>query len=776
MLAAATFEGLALSDSGRIVDVNEQLARLLGYAEHELVGREVAELVAPAARGRVTAHRSGGDEPYGHTALRKDGSTLEVEVRARDMVIGGRALRVTAVRDVTEQRQVEIALQAIVQGTPHVGARFFEALVSETARALGVRHVFVAALQPGLPERARTIAFCVDGEAVPNFEYELAGTPCADVQHGQACVYSADVRREFPDDAWVHANGIQGYLGLPLQDADGRPLGILAAFHDRPFANPALARSVLSVFAGRAAAELERLHADETLRHTQASLRATLETTPHVAIQWFDADGRVVYWNPASEQMFGYRADEAVGKTLDQLIHTPEESAAFLAVLRAIARAGMVVGPAEYPFRRRDGSAGTCLSTTFAIPGPQGAPCFACMDVDISDRKRAEAERALLQAQLHHAQKLDALGTLAGGIAHDFNNILGIIFVLGGIIAAERTAPERVRQDASELLVAAGRARDLVRQILAFSRKPSGEREVTELGAIVRETLTFLRSALPANIDLRIEIAADVPAVRAAAAQLHQVIMNLGTNALHALGELGGELVVTLEAVMVDDDHARALGGVRPGPHARLSVRDTGCGMDAETRARIFEPFFTTKPPGQGTGLGLAVVHGIAQAHEGALEVESEAGQGATFRLYLPAVEGGPRAPAVAAVAPARGRGERILLVDDEAALRSSWVRRLQALGYRVTAFGDPLEALEEVRRAPGEVDVLVTDLTMPNLSGLELVRRLHELRPGLPVLLVSGHGEGWTDEELRALGVSAFLPKPVEARAIAEALRRVLA
>jgi len=775
-LTAAAFDGIGISDQGKIVDTNDQLAEMLGYQRSELIGKDVAVLVAPESREHVmAAMRSGLAAPYEHLAQRKDGSTIYVEVRGKLIDFDGRQARVTIVRDITERRRLQDAVRTIVEGTGVVGAEFFPALVRGVASSLGARYAFVAELLQGPPERLHTLALWADGAQRPNIEFLLQGTPCERAQ--ERCCYPSGVQELFPSDALLARLHVQSYLGVPLASASGEPLGWLVALHDRPLEHSDFAQSILTIFAGRAAAELERLRSDAALRHSEESLRATIDTTPHVAIQWYDGRGQVLLWNRASEQMFGWTAQEALGKTLDQLILTPQETRAFLELIAELGRTGQPSGPLESHFRRRDGSEGLCLSTLFSIPDAGGHPRFVCMDVDISERRRAEQQKAELEAQLRHTQQLEALGTLAGGIAHDFNNVLAAIFAYGELAQLDADQPQQARAHLVELQKAADRARDLVQQILTFSRRQVQERSPTRVQQVVQEVLKFLRSTLPATIEIDSHIDWQAPVVLAASIQLHQVILNLCTNAAHAMQGTQGRLGVRLDTLDLEPGSERQeqVPGLNAGRYVRLTVSDTGHGMSWETRQRIFEPFFTTKQPGEGTGLGLAVVHGIVRDHEGAVRVDSQLGRGSTFQIYLPAhdwVETGVDA-GLSVSAP--GQGERILFVDDETALCEAWRSVLERIGYSVTTFSDPLLALEAFRRNPRDFDLVITDLTMPHMTGTELARRILELRPTLPILLVSGSTGNLTAEEVRTLGLRELLTKPVTPAALALALRRTL-
>jgi signal transduction histidine kinase len=398
-----------------------------------------------------------------------------------------------------------------------------------------------------------------------------------------------------------------------------------------------------------------------------------------------------------------------------------------------------------------------------------------------AEHRRAHVELELsrdhYEAQLRHAQKMESIGTLAGGIAHDFNNILGGI--LGNTALALEALGEAhpASTHLHEVHKASVRARTLVRQILTFSRREPQELIAQSLRPVVEETRRLLRATLPAGVELDVTLGDEAPHVHADATQIQQVLMNLCTNAWHALKDGVGRVAIGLDAVTLDAAAGQRLGGLPSGPYAHLWVSDTGTGMDAATRERIFEPFFTTKPVGQGTGLGLSVAHGIVVAHRGAIAVDSVPGKGSTLHLYLPAVE------SVAAAASAQdaaqldtlGHGERVLYVDDDEIMVLMVERLLQRSGYRVSTFQSANAALAAVRDDPDTFDFVVTDFNMPECSGLDLAHELARIRPELPVVISSGY---ITDDLLdlaREAGVRGLIEKQNTFEDLCELLARVL-
>lgn len=400
---------------------------------------------------------------------------------------------------------------------------------------------------------------------------------------------------------------------------------------------------------------------------------------------------------------------------------------------------------------------------------------------DITSAHAADLRRQALEDRLRQAQKMEAIGNLAGGIAHDFNNILTAILSHAELLQLELprgTAPEQAADSVQEIVAAAGRAKDLVKQILTFSRKQSAERKALVLAPVVQEAVKLVRPAIPASIEVLAALHAEGRAALANSSQIHQVVLNLCHNAAQAIGDRPGTITVRLEAETVTPEFANAHPPLRPGPCLVLSVSDTGCGMSADTVARIFEPFFTTKSPGLGTGLGLAVAHGIVQGHEGAITVESVEGKGSHFRVYLPEAPQ-PRSSAKSgqrsiAGLPA-GSGQRILFVDDEPSVAKIGVKLLERLGYEARAINDPEEARDLVLQDPAAWDLIISDYLMPRLTGVDMAKAIWAARPDLPMILAAGYGGQVDARRAKSAGFKSFMSKPFALQTLAEACANAL-
>lgn len=394
---------------------------------------------------------------------------------------------------------------------------------------------------------------------------------------------------------------------------------------------------------------------------------------------------------------------------------------------------------------------------------------------EIVERQHAEQNQQRLEEQLRQSQKMEAVGTLAGGIAHDFNNILAVIIPYSHFALEESADRPQMQEYLRQILAASDRAKNLVQQVLAFSRRQRQERQILDPQPIVKEALKLLRSALPTTIEIKQNLQ-PTPPVLADPTQIHQVLMNLCTNAEHALHGQPGQLEIALTTTHVDAAFAQLHPELRVGEYVRLSVRDTGCGMSPELLARVFEPFFTTKAPGQGTGLGLSVVHGIVKSHDGAILVQSQPGQGTEFQIFLPAQQRSAVTPMVETKpAPAMGQGQHILLVDDEPAVANAVGRLLAQKGYRVTAKTSPQEAWQIFRAQPADFDLLLTDLTMPGMTGVELARQVYAMRADLPVVLTTGFGGDAVTNGMTSTNIRKVLQKPLQPHVVTEVLQEVL-
>ena len=504
----------------------------------------------------------------------------------------------------------------------------------------------------------------------------------------------------------------------------------------------------------------QRIEQRQALQRSEERYRSIVQTAEE-GIWVIDAQTITTFVNPKMARMLGYTDAEMLGRSMYDFMDERAREDAQENVRR---RARGISEQHDFRLTRKDGTDVWTAMSTSAHFDEHGAYSGAlAMVTDVTEQRRGEALRRELEVQLREAQKMEAIGVLAGGIAHDFNNVIAGILGNTALATQDLQVGHAAAISLEQIRKAALRGRGLVQQILAFARRQPRAVVSCELRPLLEDCVALLRATLPAAVTLDVALGDNPLFVMADANQVQQVVMNLCTNAWHSLGGRPGRVGVSLAGVDLDSAAALRLGGgLTPGAYARLAVEDDGRGMDAGTRARIFEPFFTTKPVGEGTGLGLAVAHGIVAAHGGVIRVQTAPGEGSRFEVYLPrsantaaAAERG-QPPALAH----RGHGERVLYVDDDEVMVVMVERLLERLGYAVTCMSDPVAAIEAVRAQPQGFDVVVTDLNMPELSGLDVARAVQRLRADLPVVISSGNLPDQLQAEARDAGVRALVHK----------------
>jgi signal transduction histidine kinase len=510
---------------------------------------------------------------------------------------------------------------------------------------------------------------------------------------------------------------------------------------------------------------------NEELRRSEAYLAEAQRLSHTGSFGWW-VSSREALWSEEIFRIFEY--DRATRPTVERFLRRihPEDAALATQTIERASREGRDFAH-ECRVLMPDGRVKHVEIVAHASHGAAGDLEFVGAVMDVTERKLAEADRAHLGERLRQAEKMEAIGRLAGGIAHDFNNVLGGILAYGEMLFEEAPADSPLKRYAQNVLTAGTRGRSLVEQILAYSRSQRGKREPTDICRTVAETLELVRGSHGAQIRLEATAPEAPLVVIGDATQLHQVVMNLCSNAIQAM-TAGGRLSVALETLDVCAQRALSHGTLRPGRYVRLSVEDSGTGMDEATLSRIFEPFFTTKEVGRGTGLGLSLVYAIVIDLAGAIDVRSALAQGSTFSIYLPAAQIALTAAEAETPLP-RGHGERVLLVDDEEPFVALSAEMLSRLGYEPVPFCDSHAALAAFEAAPARFDVVVTDALMPGLTGTTLASIVRRRRPDLPIVLVSAYSGSILTQQALAAGVTELLTKPLQSREIATALARVL-
>ncbi|MCX7143649.1 MAG: PAS domain S-box protein [Proteobacteria bacterium] len=823
----ATDAIIAADAAGAIVAWNPAATRIFGYAEAEVIGQPITLLMPQRYRdlhqGGMRKVAEGEQHALFRTlelhGLTKAGEEFPLELSLSCWESAEGVFFTSIIRDITERKRAEAAL-ARLSDLYNLLSHTNLAVVHTTGRDELFPVICRHAVEFGRFRFAWIgIIGAADGRVRPVAQYgEDAGyvskiSASADAAQpgggggiGHAIrsgkrVVSNDFANDPSTVPWHEAArsaGVRAAAALPLR-LQGAVTGVMCLYADAPGfftedMHPTLdemARDI-SFALDNFAREAERKHIQEKLQERERSLREAQEVG-QVGSYVFDIAGDVWESSAVLDAILGIGAEFPRSMAgWAQIVH-PAEREQLVSYLREIIATRQPF-TLEYRIVRVNDGAERWVSGLGKLRyGVDGKAMKLVGSIqDITERKQAEAARAALEAGLRESQKMEALGTLAGGVAHDFNNALAAI--IGNVeLARQDVGPAHPALDSlEEIDKASRRAKNLVQQILAFGRRQMLERKVISLAPVVEEVVRLLRATLPAAVNLVAQCREDAPAVLADAMQIEQMLLNLCTNAWHSIRSQvrPGRIEIRLEACNSEPEPAPGSkpvhGALRPGRYACLSVCDNGLGMNAATQGHMFEPFFTTKSPGEGTGLGLSVVYGIAQAHQAIIQVHSRSDEGATFRIYFPAAS----APvlSIAAPAPAPGRavageagattvlpavGERVLYVDDDEAIVYLMTRLLERRGYRVSGYTDPREALAAVRADPDQFDLTVTDYNMPGMSGLEVVRALREIRADLPIVMASGYITEELRVEAHAAGVSELVFKPNTIDDLCDAVER---
>jgi PAS domain S-box-containing protein len=729
---------LIFEPDGRIIEVNPVVCERLGYTREQLLTMSILQLDTSESAGlfesRIARVLREGEARFEVEHVRKDGSVLPLEVGSRVMEFDGRTAILSVQRDITERRRA----QADAQEQSRFVTELLDAIPAPiVAKDIEGRiRLCNRAFSDGSARRRGDILGKTIGEMLGSDASELDALDRAVIETG------------LPK---------QQEVTMPVADRLRRVL---------------LTRSALRASDGAAMGTVttavditDRYEAEQALRQSEERFRTLFESASD-SIFMADPTGRFLDVNRAAAECLGYTKAEMLSMGLADIC-APEMVPVIPERIAAIFQRGSM--GFETTHVRRDG---TLLPVELAVTVMQleGQPVMLGIARDVSERKRAESERALLEDQLRQAQKMEGIGRLASGIAHDFNNLLTAIGGYAGLAASGLAEGDERRKDIEQIQQASDRAASLVRQLLLFARGNTLEPKVIRLGDVIARLEPMLKRLIGEDVELTVRVAACRRSVLADPGQVEQVILNLAVNSRDAMRR-GGRLDIRVADVDVDEETAQAVG-IRPGPNSLLEVADTGTGMDPATLEHLFEPFFTTKGPGEGTGLGLATVYGIVRQARGGIRVRSELGRGSTFAIYLPSVDGAGEEAAGARPSEAEagvGRGRRILVVEDNDAVRSFTVRVLEDAGYQVFA----AEAGATAVRIGGDVelDLLLTDVIMPSMRGAEVADELRALQPHLPVLYMSGY----SDRALDSSGNINYLPKPFSPAELLGMVEKVL-
>ncbi len=517
--------------------------------------------------------------------------------------------------------------------------------------------------------------------------------------------------------------------------------------------------------------EKARIRSIDALRRSEAMHRKFIDHAP-MGMYTLNLKGKLTYINHTLEKMTGYQKETWLHQSFTPIVHPEDLPIAHEKFRERIQQKGRRT-PYEIRILNHVGETRWLKIISESIYDDPNSEDRIM--VGIQSFVEDITEMKTLEARYIQAQKMEAIGTLAGGIAHDFNNILSIVMGFAQLAQLNQDQPEKLSMNIEQILKGTEKATQLVQQILTFGRQSPQQMVPISLAVVIKESMKLLRATIPSTIEMKVEITANAT-VMADATKIHQVIMNLCTNAYHAMFQTGGILAVGLHEITFEAGDSIPSLDLKPGRYLKLEVSDSGHGMDPVTIQKIFDPYFTTKPLDKGTGLGLAVVFGIIQEHQGVINVYSEPGEGTTFHIYLPVVQNKVALEATKEASPLNSSGtEHILLVDDEEALLNANQDLLNRLGYGVTAFNNASEACTVFQDNPEAFDVVITDMTMPGMTGMALSQQILEQNPSFPIILCTGHSELINREKAMAMGIAAYLEKPVTIDRLAKTVREVL-
>lgn len=738
--------------NARVTYISPNCRRVTGYSRKEVVGRPYTDFVHPEERAvraeqfqKVLSGKPVGTETR---FLTRDKGYIWAMTRVRPVREQGRTVGAQGVLvDITEQKEAEKRLRqseeryrllvetsSDIIWTFDLSSMTFTYVSKSVERILGYSQDEATgdALEDTfLPETRKKVMAAFDRVASGKSESDRL-------------LVEAEHLRKDGGAVWVEINAVLH------RDGQGRPV----------------------FFTGVSRDIRDRKKAEEALRKSEEKYRSILESMEEGYFE-MDLAGNVTFFNDAAARILGYSRHELAGMSNRQYMDEKTAKKAF-EVYNRVYRTGK---PAtlEWELLKKDGSSCFVENSVSLLRDENGQPVgFRGIARDVSERKKAEEEKEMLQSQLRRVQQMEAIGTLAGGIAHDFNNILSSVIGYTELAMDEVESGSLVQKNLSQVLAAGNRAKALVKQILTLARGEEQELMPMQVAPLVKETLKMLRSTIPTSIEVRQQISEEPLIVHADPTQIHQVIVNLATNARLAMVDESGVLEVRVEKVAFDESISRKYPGMGPGNYVRIAVSDTGVGIPEQYLDKIFEPYFTTRKKETGTGLGLSIAHGIVKAHQGHITVYSEPGRGSTFHVYLPLAEMvRPASAALEDGALPRGT-ECVLLVDDEQPIVEIQKLMLERLGYAVVARTSSVEALEAFRANPAKFDLLITDMTMPNMTGDQLAAAARRIRPDLPVILCTGFSQKLNGLP-QDLGIDSILMKPVDKTQIAQTVRAVL-
>jgi PAS domain S-box-containing protein len=721
---------------GSISFISESVHRL-GYQPEEMIGASLFSLIHPedipnAYRSFERAVRENFHEHIECRVKRKDGSYVWIEENSEPIFMDGQLVQINAVaRDITERKRAELALRE--------GEEKYRMLVEQLSEGILVSD-FDGTITFANPRMAEMLGFTVE-ELVGRKDTGLRNEEEMPRYRERAAARKQGISEQYEIQLIKKNGDIAHFLvsGTPLRNWEGKVVGSFGIYSD--------------------ITEWKRV--EEELKRLSAAIEQASDS-----IIITDTQGKILYANPASQTLTGMTLAELLETNLDHLRNIQQSEDFYNQLWKTVMKGETWSGHLSNV--KSDGTRYETMTTMSPVRDRGGRIQYV---VTSSKDITREAE---LEVQLRHSQRMEAIGVMAGGIAHDFNNILTPVLGYTEMALSRTGLDAKVTEYLSEIASAGQRASELVQQILTFSRHSEQVKHPIQVDSIIKESLKLMRAAIPSTISIRQRIGGVGVQVMADASQLHQVVMNLCTNAFHAMRERGGIMEVSLEATAFENPLVLLGSTLPPGNYLRLKVSDSGRGIDEETQKKIFLPFFTTKRVGEGTGLGLSIVHGIVVGMGGGISVESSVGKGSTFTVYFPTISTAVDEQAVPHP-PAMAGTERLLVVDDEAIIGTMLQDALAFIGYQVRTSESAVEALELLGSDPSAFDLVITDLTMPELTGVDLAKKIWNLRSDLPVILMTGYTENLDEESAKEIGFSALLRKPISVSVIGHTVRSIL-
>lgn len=789
-----------INSGGRVVYVNKRCTDEMGYSKAEICSPDFdfMTLIAPESVERVRSnfakHMQGQEvNPYEYSLITKKGDGIAAIITTKLIRYHGEAAILGIITDITERKRAEeelqyrLKFQNLITKVSSQFVNLYPAQIDDE-----IDHTLQQIGEFTKADRSYAFQFSNDQKSVscthewcadqiePTIERiqdaPVDSFPWVMTQFLSGRMVLIPRLADLPPEASLLKEelvqqGIQSVLAVPMI-VGGKVIGFIgldSVSEVKMWVEDT--GSMLKIVGHVFANALENKKVRQALQESEERLRTVFETFPDPVTIIQAEDGRCIDVNSAFTRVTGWSPTEMIGKSAAEF-DIWENPAERQKLIDGISEKGKVDN-LEAKFCLKDGRTITALMSAVLIR-LNDRPHILTITRDISELKSAQQEREQLKTQLIQAQKMEAIGTLAGGIAHDFNNILGAIIGYAEMALYDTRLDSMEHYNIDQVLKAGHRAKDLVKQILAFSRKSEQNKQIISLTPIVKEALNLLRASLPTTIEIKQHIESNLDAIFADPTQIHQVMMNLCTNASHAMADTAGILSVSLQNVDLTAKSAALYPDLSAGLYVKLSISDNGHGLDAATLERIFDPYFTTKAQDKGTGMGLAVVHGIVKGHGGSIQVDSTPGEGSRFEILFPIMEKQTVSETEELKALPTGR-ECILLVDDEDSLIDLGKNMLMKLGYQVKTWTRPIEALDAFRADPQSFDLVISDMTMPNMTGDILATELRQIRTDIPIIICTGYSERINEQRAEELSIQGLIMKPFTIGKLAKTVRRAL-